>query len=253
LAYPWSANAAAKATEGQLKEMTAAFERFVSAVAARDGRQAVDLVSHQFLDGYVAARDKALKASEVELRKEFRSVPVVMALRINFTADELERKSAREIYAAWVQKGLAGTKEAAHFLSGAQVTDAFLQNEPDSMYAQATIVLKRGDKIDGGEVFVYERDGWRLNDPPGLLGLSEYSPACLWRAAAVGQKPDAACTEEMKAAERPLDEYITAAMKGGGAADEEFDRLHQPEAFAALMRHPYDPQYWQPMRTVAVH
>lgn len=246
-----AALAAGPATEDQLREMTAVLQSFGTAVAAKDGTRAVDLKSNDSLTKIEKVRDIALTATEAALHDPQVPLLSVMIFRMNFTAVELEGKSGRQLFAALVDKGLAGSPGAARLLSQSRVAKASFTDDPAIDRAHVDIAL--GDNVEPeAAILVREPAGWRIDSVPTWLSLSDYIPPCMWSLSEKGQNPatDADCGPKMKQAMKPFEDFITAVMAGRDKADQALADLHQPQNFEALMHHSYDPRYWQPMRAV---
>lgn len=243
--------AAGPATEDQLGEMTAVLQSFATALAAKDGTRAADLKSGDSLTKIEKVRDIALNATEVALHDPQVPLLSVMVLRMNFTAAELEGKSGRQLFAALVDKGLAGSPGAARLLSQARAAKASFTDDPAIERAHIDIAV--GDSVETeAAVLVREPAGWRIDSVPTWLSLSDYIPSCMWSLSEKGQNPatDADCGPKMKQAMQPFEDFVTAVMGGRDRADRALADLHQPQNFEALMHHSYDPKYWQPMRAV---
>jgi hypothetical protein len=231
--------------------MTAVLQSFGTAVAAKDGTRAVDLKSNDSLTKIEKVRDIALTATEAALHDPQVPLLSVMIFRMNFTAVELEGKSGRQLFAALVDKGLAGSPGAARLLSQSRVAKASFTDDPAIERAHVDIAL--GDSVEPeAAILVREPAGWRIDSVPTWLSLSDYIPPCMWSLSEKGQNPatDADCGPKMKQAMKPFEDFITAVMAGRDKADQALADLHQPQNFEALMHHSYDPRYWQPMRAV---
>lgn len=259
---------------------------FLDDVAARRGDDAVKLMSGESIKEFEQLRQAALYATKEELSSTGGNAGIILAMRVQLAKETLIEPSSA--FAAMLNAGIPMRNGWVHqvkvgrayALNGElRVPLVFGGHNSAPITESIRLVNENGWRLSGD----YLQALWSAN-----VTLSEWAqPEYVWDWLLLSterktlEKAIALCCGDPRPYESPDDQlrlerakqegevkaielFVSAAT--GKTVDDgvwqplvpqskgmSSNRPHQPEAFAALMRHPYNPQYWQPMRAVAAH
>jgi hypothetical protein len=232
-----------QASAAELEQFRSTIRAFLGGAAARRGAAAAERVTGDVLEVYARSRDLALYAllETIDRDPGEALVPTAFRLRVLFTADELEKFSPKDVFAALVAKGeVIAPEGAAAWVRAPLVSAEFENGSPRRVH----VADEKGRQISLEQ---QPSGAWLLDRAAvAILALDSWyrlTPAC------AGPEVDAArCAAEQKEREASFERWRRAPNTAEIGSRPRLERNYGALYFTDSVHHPFDPKYLNPLR-----